>query len=138
MTGPTPRPTARAWRSAKVAAILASTAASATTQPSARADASAEAKVQPVPWLCGLRSRGRLSQPVACGLSSQSSDRPASGPVAPASPPVITTAAQPSARRARACAGMSVGAPPGVCSSRATASAWLGVMTVARGNSRSR
>ncbi|MDT4858161.1 hypothetical protein FQZ97_926160 [compost metagenome] len=134
-TGPAPRPTARAWRSAWVVAILASTAASAVTQPSASAAARAVAKLQPVPWLFGVFTRGRLSQPRAWGDCSQSLAR-----VSLASPPVMQTVPGPSACRRAASAGVSVAlssasplAPPGP--SRAAASRRLGVITVARGSS---
>ncbi|MDT4852299.1 hypothetical protein FQZ97_865230 [compost metagenome] len=131
ITGPAPRPTARAWRNACVVAILASTAASAATKPSASAAASDVAKVQPVPWLFDVSNRGRLSQPWAWGVCSQSSERPG----VPASPPVTTTACAPSRCRAPASPGtlFAASAP-----SKAAASRWLGVITLARGSSCSR
>ncbi len=51
-------------------AILASTMASMATNPRASAAAALLANTQPVPWWCGVATRGRLSQPLAWGVSA--------------------------------------------------------------------
>ena len=111
------------------------------------------AKVQPVPWVWrAWRRRGRASQPLAWGVSIQSSAQPghssgaadAARPLfssaARASPPVTQTACAPmsSRRRAwRAAAAMPRGRSGPLSPHRRAASAALGVMSVARGTSSS-
>jgi hypothetical protein len=94
------------------------------------------AKVQPVPWLCGVSIQGAHNQPLACGVCSQSVLQGCAPGEGGASPPVMTTLRTPIASSPRARAGTVVAGPSWRAGSprRRRASARLGVSTVARGS----